>query len=118
MFAKNLSAVLAAAAFAALIAPASATATRHRHHPPVVPQFHDERPPLTVTKRSFLDPGPVGSLGSTSRYMTATTYYSRTADQNFLKSEFGNEVLPAPLEVPGRPQAVLGTIWYGNGVAP
>ena len=107
MFDKVPWIVLAAAAFAALTAPASATATRHHHHPRVVQQYYDERPPLTVNKRSFLDPGPVVPVGSMSNYVTTNTIFARTADQYFLKSQFGNEVLPAPLEVPGRPQPVV-----------
>ncbi|HUZ91307.1 MAG TPA: hypothetical protein VMU78_05325 [Methylocella sp.] len=107
MFPKKPSIVLAAAAFAALAAPVSAKTTRHHHHPRVVQQYNDERPPLTVTKRSFLDPGTVVPVGSMSNYATTETIFARTADQYFLKSQFGNEVLPAPLEVPGRPQPII-----------
>src|SRR5208282_5174866 len=95
----------AAAAFAALTATASAQTTKHRHHHPQVAR-HYERPPLTVNQRSFLDPGPVVPVGSMSNYVTTNTIFARTADQYFLKSQFGNEVLPAPLEVPGRPQPI------------
>lgn len=64
------------------------------------------QPPLTVNKRSFLDPGPVVPVGTESAYMTANTYFARTPDQNYNRSKFGNEALPQPLEVPGRPGPV------------
>ncbi len=114
MFHKSPLIVLAAAAFAALTASASAqTVVRHRHHhPQAAKQFTDERPPLTVNQRSFLDPGPVVPVGSMSNYVTTNTIFARTADQNYLKSKFGNEVLPEPLEVPGRPQPIVE--WYSS----
>ena len=95
--------VLAAAAFAALTASANAqTKPRHRHRQQVAEQYHDERPPLTVNRRSFLDPGPAVPVGSMSNYVTANTIFNRTPDQVFDKSAFGNELLPAPLEIPAR----------------
>jgi hypothetical protein len=107
MFHKVPSIIIAATVFAALTATASAQGTRHRHPPRVAEQYNDERPPLTVNKRSFLDPGPVGPVYSTPNYVAASTTFAQTPDQGFLKSQFGNEVLPSPLEVPGRPQPVL-----------
>ncbi len=73
-----------------------------RYHPRGVTPIASLRPPLTVNKRSFLDPGPVVPVGSESRYMEANTIYNLTPDQNFQRSKFGNEALPRPLEVPGR----------------
>ena len=108
--------VVAAAALATFTANASAQTTTHRHHPRVVERHHhphvavqyiDERPPLTVNRRSFLDPGPVVPVGSMSSYMTENTFFNRTPDQYFLKSEFGNEVRPQPLEVPGRAEPII-----------
>jgi hypothetical protein len=107
MFQNNVSVILAAAALATLPASANAQTTQHRHHPQVAARYQDERPPLTVNRRSFLDPGPMVPVGSLSNYVTASTIFNRTFDQNYLKSAFGNEVLPWPLEVPGRPQPVL-----------
>lgn len=97
----------AAAAIAAFTVAANAETARHRYHPRVAQPYQDERPPLTVNKRSFLDPGPVVPVGSMSNYVTQNTIFARTSDQYFLKSQFGNEVLPAPLEVPGRPEPIL-----------
>lgn len=85
--------------------PQHVTARYHRHY--VNAPGEDLRPPLTVSKRSFLDPGPVVPVGSESAYMVQNTYFARTPDQNFARSKFGNEALPQPLEVPGRPAPIL-----------
>ncbi|MGH6852036.1 MAG: hypothetical protein ACREDJ_02330 [Methylocella sp.] len=103
MFHNHVSIVLAAAALAAFTAGANAqTKPHHRHRPQVAQRYPGERPPLTVNRRSFLDPGPVVPVGSMSNYVTANTIFNRTPDQVFDKSAFGNELLPAPLEIPAR----------------
>jgi hypothetical protein len=108
MIHNKMSIVLAAAALAAFTASANAqTKPRHRHRQQVAERYYDERPPLTVNRRSFLDPGPMVPVGSLSNYVTANTIFNRTPDQNYLKSEFGNDRLPWPLEVPGRPQPIF-----------
>ncbi len=107
MFHNKLSIVLAAAALAAFTAAANGQTTRHRHHTRVAEPYNDARPPLTVNRRSFLDPGPMVPVGSLSNYVTANTIFNRTPDQYYLKSEFGNDRLPWPLEVPGRPQPIF-----------
>ncbi len=103
--------VIAAAAAIAALAPASAQtqtpAKARPHRQPVAVAYANERPPLTVNKRSFLDPGPVVPVGSMSNYVTASTIFNRTPDQVAQRSKFGNEELPAPLEVPGRPSPVF-----------
>jgi len=104
---NKLSIVLAAAALAALTAAANAQTARHRHHPRGAEQYYDERPPLTVNRRSFLDPGPVVPVGSMSNYVTANTIFNRTPDQIYARSSFGNDRLPQPLEVPGRLRPVF-----------
>jgi hypothetical protein len=91
----------------AFMAPANAQTTRNRRHPPVIKQYYNERPPLTVNKRSFLDPGPVVPVGSMSNYVSTITVFGKTPDQNFANSEFGNEVLPRPFSAPGRPSPIL-----------
>jgi hypothetical protein len=105
---QKISIVLAAAALAGLAGSATVQAKpRHRHYPRVAAGYPDERPPLTVNRRSFLDPGPVVPVGSLSNYVTANTIFNRTPDQVFARSLFGNELLPWPLEVPGRPRPVV-----------
>ena len=106
MFHNKLSIVLAAA-LAAFTAAANAQTTRHRHHTRVAEPYNDERPPLTVNRRSFLDPGPAVPVGSMSNYVTANTIFNRTPDQIFARSSFGNDRLPQPLEVLGRPSPVF-----------
>ena len=102
MIHNKISIVLAAAALAAFTASANAqTKPRHRHRQQVAERY-DERPPLTVNRRSFLDPGPAVPVGSMSNYVTANTIFNRTPDQIFDKSAFGNELLPSPLEIPAR----------------
>jgi hypothetical protein len=108
MFHNKVSIVFSAAAFGWLAASATAQAKpRHRHYPQAAERYYDERPPLTVNRRSFLDPGPVVPVGSMSNYVTANTIFNRPVARNFPRSPFGNEVLPGPLEVPGRPQPVV-----------
>lgn len=110
---RTVTIILAAAALAAAVAPVSAQTqaqpqTKVRHHPqPVAVAYTDERPPLTVNKRSFLDPGPVVPVGSMSNYVTVNTIFNRTPDQVANRSKYGNETLPWPLEVPGRDVPIL-----------
>ncbi|WOJ90549.1 hypothetical protein RZS28_04430 [Methylocapsa polymorpha] len=110
MLKKTTSVFLVASALAMIATAASAEtqARQHRQHrKPVTPVYYDEQPPLTVNKRSFLDPGPVVPVGSMSNYVTANTIFNRTPDQTFARSKYGNEELPWPLEVPGRPGPIL-----------
>ncbi|MDQ6867476.1 MAG: hypothetical protein M3178_03390 [Pseudomonadota bacterium] len=108
MFHNKVSIVLAAAALAAFTASANAqTKPRHRHRQQVAERYNDERPPLTVNRRSFLDPGPAVPVGSMSNYVTANTIFNRTPDQFFARSSFGNDRLPQPLEVPGRKSPII-----------
>jgi hypothetical protein len=105
---KITSIVLAAAALAAFTASANAqTNPRHRHRQQAAERYLDERPPLTVNRRSFLDPGPAVPVGSMSNYVTANTIFNRTPDQIFDKSAFGNELLPSPLEIPARAGPII-----------
>jgi hypothetical protein len=107
MFHNKVSIVLAAA-LAAFTASANAqTKPRHRHRQQVAERYLDERPPLTVNRRSFLDPGPAVPVGSMSNYVTANTIFNRTPDQIFARSSFGNDRLPQPLEVPGRRSPII-----------
>lgn len=108
MFRNKTPAVQAAAILAALTVIAGAQPPRHRHLSPVVQQFANERPPLTVTRRSFLDPGPVAPAGKTTpNYVATGTFFNQTPDQTFARSEFMNEVLPRRLDVPGRPSPLI-----------
>lgn len=99
--------ILAGAALIALSIDASAQTKPRQQRQPAASQFYSDAPPLVVKRRSFLDPGPVVPVGSMSNYVTASTIFGRTEDQTYAKSYFGNEALPAPLEIPARPTPIL-----------
>lgn len=96
-----------AAALAAASTSASAQSKPKPHRSPLVAHYANEAPPIIVKKRSFLDPGPVVPVGSMSNYVTVSTIFNRTEDQTFKRSLFGNEALPAPLEIPARTQPLV-----------
>lgn len=91
------------------LAPAGARPAHHRGQAAMV-RYLDEQLPLTVNRRSFLDPGPAVPVGSLSNYIASSITFNGTPDPINNRSAFGIENLPAPLEVPGRPSAVLE--WY------
>ncbi|MGP0059034.1 MAG: hypothetical protein ACLPID_07100 [Beijerinckiaceae bacterium] len=95
-------------AAAALAAPATASAKvkQRLHHRVVHFTFHDPRPPLTVNRRSWLDPGPVVPQGSMQHYVEANTTLNLTPDQMFT-SKFGNDILPRRFDPPGRPEPLV-----------
>jgi hypothetical protein len=94
--------VLTFTALAAASTDLSAQTKAKPKRSPVVDQYSGNAPPITVKRRSFLDPGPVVPVGSMSNYVNVSTVLSRTEDQTFKRSYFGNEALPAPLEIPAR----------------
>jgi hypothetical protein len=111
-FAVSLSCAGLFAAFAAM--PAAAATHHVRQHQRVHVVQH-EAPPLTVRRRSFLDSGNVVPVGSQSNYMIDNTIFLRTADQNFARSKFGNEALPGPFDLPGRPEPLFEFSTGGYG---
>lgn len=102
--------VMSAVVFAFVSAAAAAprTAHHHKHHAAFVD--NDPMPPITVTKRSWLDPGPAVPEGSMENYVTASTVFNETPDQINQPSRFGNETLPRPLYPIGRPEP-LAIFW-------
>jgi len=110
---RHTPALLAACLAVALVAPTVASAkvkhVRHVHHyrhPAPVMVYDDERPPLTVNRRSWLDPGPVVPQGYMQRYVEASTSLNLTPDQMYTY-KFGNETLPRRFQDPGRPQPLI-----------
>ncbi len=99
--------VLAAAALAGASTMVVAQTKPQQKRSPLVAHYAGVAPPITVKKRSFLDPGPVVPVGSMSNYVTISTTFNRTQDQTFKRSLFGNEALPAPLEIPARVQPLV-----------
>jgi hypothetical protein len=83
----------------------AATKPPHHHRGSVI--VYGDQPPLTVNKRSWLDPGPVVPQGSQEDYVVESTGFNRTPDQNYSPSRFGSETLPRPLYPTGRPQPVV-----------
>lgn len=81
------------------ISGAMAATKPHRHHPRVV--FVDAQPPLTVNKRSWLDPGPVAPQGTDQRYVVEGTRFAQEPDQYAYPSRQREDVLPRPFNVPG-----------------
>ena len=69
--------------------------------------YIDPRPPLTVNRRSWLDPGPVVPEGSMQDYMTENTIFNQTPDQADYRSRFGNETLPRRFDLPGRREPLV-----------
>ncbi len=99
-----------AIAMASLLASGAVAATKTSHHHGHVYVYRDSRPPITVNKRSWLDPGPVVPQGSLENYVTQNTVLNQTPDQANYRSRFGNETLPRRFELPGRPEPVV-TFW-------
>ena len=95
MFHKVPSIIFAAAAFAAFTIPASAQGPRHRHPPRVAEPYIDERPPLTVNKRSFLDPGPVPAIEHGPNYVTTKHDLRADPRSNFLEVAVRQRSAPA-----------------------
>lgn len=66
---------------------------RHHHAVPHYVENTNEAPPLTVNKRSWLDPGPAVPVGHDNNYVTANTVQVKTPDQVYNTAQFGNGTL-------------------------
>ena len=95
------------AAMSVLAANVAAQTTPHHRVPQGAITYSNEQPPLTVNKRSWLDPGPVVPQGSMEDYVTENTVFNQTPDQAYFRSRFGNETLPRRFELPGRPKPLV-----------
>jgi hypothetical protein len=76
---------------------------KHPHKHPHVAGYVDTRPPLTVNRRSWLDPGPVAPVGSEQAYVTESTIFNQTPQEVYAPSRTHEDVMPEarPLYVPG-----------------
>jgi hypothetical protein len=108
---KTMASLLVAGLALSLATEGAAAKTRHRVAPRVSPDGYIELP-LTVNKRSFLDPGPVAPVGTGANYVAASTIFNRTPDQNFDTARFGNTALPGQPYVPGR---TVPVVEFGTG---
>lgn len=104
------------AAGALASAPAALAAHRHHHRPAVV--YSSDEPPLTVNKRSWLDPGNQVPVGSEENYVTANTGFNQTPDEAYFPSRFREDSLPRPLYPTGEPRPVLYFWTPGKEVPP
>jgi hypothetical protein len=86
---------------------AATDAAKKPSHPRGHVLVYSDQPPLTVNKRSWLDPGPVAPQGSQENYVVESTGFNKTPDQYYAPSRFGGETLPRPFYPTGRPQPVV-----------
>ena len=71
-------------------------------------RLREAAPPLTIQRRSFLDPGPVAPVGSRNRYMQSiTTLAAPMYAEIGVPGRFGYDTLPRRFDPPGRPQPVF-----------
>ena len=67
-----------------------------RHRPAVRPVA---APPLTVTKRSWLDSGNVVPVGTNNSYLTANTTLNQPITRDFAPGRFGQSTLPGQFDL-------------------
>jgi hypothetical protein len=95
------------AAMSLLASGASAATKIHHRMPSNAVVYNDDQPPLTVNKRSWLDPGPVVPQGAMENYVSQNTVFNQTPDQVDFPSRFGDETLPRQLYPTGRPEPLV-----------
>ena len=61
-------------------------------------------PPLTVRKRSFLDPGNVVEVGADNEYLTANTTENRPIYNSFSPARYGESTLTRRFDLPYNPR--------------
>ena len=67
-------------------------------------RLREAAPPLTIQRRSFLDPGPVAPVGSQNRYVQSiTTLAVPMYAEIGVPGRFGYDTLPRRFDPPGRP---------------
>ena len=95
-------------ALAALVGANAGAVAKPRHHHHYRHLAHNgaaagaTQTPLTVNKRSWLDPGPLAPVGSTGPdYVAEGTFFRQTPDEQYFPSRFHEDAMPRPLYVPG-----------------
>ena len=113
-----VSLLLAGIAFTAVTSDASA-AKKHRRaaYRVAVEDPYANTIPLTVNRRSWLDPGNAVSTtqGAGASYVAASTIYNKTQDRIFAPDGFGNDVMQGQPYVPGRTRPVVEFSSLPNG---
>ena len=110
--------LLAGLAIAALTSGADAQKRRHVRVLQPLPVLDGvETIPLTVNRRSWLDPGNAVSTtqGAGASYMAANTVFNKTQDRIFAPDKFGNAVTEGQPYVPGRSRPVVEGSSLPNG---
>ena len=98
--------LLAGVAITGLVTDASAQGRRHTY---IVAANDLDSLPLTVNRRSWLDPGNAVQGGASGpAYMSASTpQFARTPDHYYAPDKFGNSALQGQPYVPGRSVPVV-----------
>ena len=112
-----VSLLLAGLAVTAFAGEASA---KKRHHATVLPAaevIDSTSIPLTVNRRSWLDPGNAVSTtqGAGPSYVADQTVFNKTQDRIFAPDRFGNAEIQGQPYVPGRTQPVIEFSSLPNG---
>lgn len=111
--------LLAGVAVVAVTADGSAQTSRRKIVRAQAPRYQAasgiESLPLTVNRRSWLDPGPVAPKGSGTAYVAASTQFAKSQDQIFAPDKFGNSEIIGQPYVPGRTVPLAEFSTYPNG---
>ena len=121
---NTFAALLLAGVAVAALSPDAFAQKRHRVRAaePVVASVDSASSPLTVNRRSWLDPGnatrTTGNYGAPyvqENTIVSSTAFNETQDQIFAPGKFGNSVIVGPPDVPGRSQPVAQGSSLPNG---
>ncbi len=112
-----MSLLLAGLAVSAVTTDALAQKRRRAPSLPPAQTLDGEAIPLTVNRRSWLDPGNAVSTTQNSgpSYIASNTIFNKTQDRIFAPDGFGNDVIQGQPYVPGRTQPVVEFSSLPNG---
>ena len=101
--------LMASCVVTAVTSDAFAAKKRHANSLPAATTIDGDAIPLTVNRRSWLDPGNAVSTtqGAGPSYVAANTIFNKTQDRIFAPDKFGNDVIRGQPDVPGRTQPVV-----------
>ena len=109
--------LLAGLACAAVTSDAAAKKRRSTHDLPTAAVIDGSAIPLTVNRRSWLDPGNAVSTTQNAgpNYIADNTVLNKTQDRIFAPDKFGNAEIQGQPYVPGRTQPVIEFSSLPNG---
>jgi len=102
-----LTGVVATLCVVATGTPAAARTLHHHRYHPNTYVYQSDQPPITVNRRSWLDPGPVVPVGSENAYVVESTGLNQTPDEAYFPSRFEEDNLPRPFYPTGQPVPVV-----------